>query len=96
MATVKLFNLSEKVQVLTRKAFNEENETYKLNIEVILDHEEVGISMSLNHEYKTSELRDEMFETKASDLNVITDIANTLISNVMSDDKINDFLIPIQ
>lgn len=92
MAIVKLFNLSDKVQVLVRKYDCEEDDSPSFSIETIIDHEDAVVSCSMNHKYKDEITRDNMFENKV-DLSMITHIENSAINLVLDETVAQQLLI---
>lgn len=92
MAIVKLFNLSEKVQVLVRKYYCEEDDLEAISIETIIDHGEAEISGAMRTKYANEETRNDAYENKI-DKNTVVSAANAIINMVLGDDEAKQYLI---
>lgn len=92
MAIVKLFNLSDKVQVLVQKYVCSETELPALKIETLIEMDDVVVSGAMRSEYEEYKMRDDVFENK-TDLAMVTKAANSIINMILDDSEVEQYLI---
>lgn len=92
MAIVKLFNLSEKVQVLVIKKNCESTDLPSIEIETLIDHDDAMVSGALQLNFKEYDDRDEIFNNKINESKV-KEIANRVINSTLPDLEVEQYLI---